>query len=575
MTTSETFSQTAGQIIINALRDARIIAAEQPVQDIDFSNGLTAIQNVIKHWQTQGIHLWSETEALLPLNTAQRKYLLGPSGDDCAVAKTFFNTTLTQDIAAPEANIFTVDPVTTTVGWTTTSASVAVVANGLEVTNTAALAGSAAFDFTTVTNSQYTIGVSYIEGSSGSTVITLTDVIGTLESDTWSSDAVWRYDTTARDTTTTFTLTNGSAGIGDDNIVGELTGSSNNVSIQVAATSGTTFDGQAISMSGAPDILSTNPALSTGGWIPGLSTLTRVDDGLQVANSIAFAGGVQFVLDTVIDTTYQVDFSIASGTSDGGDFDVFDTTGTLDARAASVPGAYTMEFTARDLTTTFQMFNRTAGSGDFNVISSLNYRDKTSGDRIGIELASGTRYWDNIVTVDSTTQVTINNEIPSAATSGAVIYTYGTAIARPMRILNARFAEDVTASEIPTKQWSREEYFEQPDKDSTGTVVKWYYTPILTNGALFVWQVANTLNQVLRFTYVDPIDIPTETDDNLEFPSEWYLPLKWAIAAELGPSYGLPDNRQLILESKAVRSLQEALDFDVERQSMSLQPDFR
>ena len=61
---TEAFTQTAGQLITNALRDARIIAAEQPVEAIDLANGLQAINMVIKHWQAQGVHLWSETQAV-------------------------------------------------------------------------------------------------------------------------------------------------------------------------------------------------------------------------------------------------------------------------------------------------------------------------------------------------------------------------------------------------------------------------------------------------------------------------------------------------------------------------------
>ncbi len=446
--TSETFSQTAGQLITNALRDARIIAAEQAIQAKDLDNGLTALNIIIKHWQAQGIHLWSEEEAIVPLVTGQRKYLLGPSGDDIGVASTFFNTTLTTALIAND------------------------------------------------------------------TVIT------------------------------------------------------------VASTTGTNVDGQSLSMAGADDILATNPTTTTQDWITGASTIAVVFNGLEVTNSFALGGGVNFELDTTIGITYQVEVDYIAGTSGSADFKMFDIIGDLDT--VSVAGSQTvfMEFTARELITTFEMLNGSTGVGDNNVIGSLNYRDKSTGDRIGIEMDDGSRFWDSIVTVDSSTQVTINNGVPSGSAINNTVYTYGTAIARPMRLLQGRFAETVTASEIPVRQWSRDEYFDQPDKDSSGTVVNWYYTPKLTNGELYVWQVANSINQVLRLTYVDVIDIPTDTDDPLDFPSEWYMPLKWAIAAELGPSYGIADNRQLILEQKAFTTLESVLGFDVERESMSFQPDF-
>ena len=448
--TSEVFTQTAGQLITNALRDARIIAAEQPIQAKDLADGLQAINMIIKHWQAQGIHLWSEREAVLPLIPAQRKYLLGPGGDDIGTADSFFNTTLDADLVA---------------------------------TNT---------------------------------VVTL------------------------------------------------------------VATSGNTIDGQAIRIEGAPDILLSNPAITTQDWTTiNSGTITASALGLELTNSAAVAGGVERSLDTTIGVTYQVDISYTQGTSASADFTVEDTTGVLDTINLTTTGTGILTFTARDLTTTFRFENGSTGITQTNTLASLNYRDKTAGDRIGIEIDDGSRFWDDVVTVDSATQVTINNGVPSAATTANTVYTYATAIARPMRILQARFAETITASEIPVRQWSRDEYFDQPDKDSGGTVVNQYYTPTLTLGRLFVWQVANDINQVLRFTFVDTIEIPTDTADPLEVPSEWYLPLKWAIAAELGPSRGLSDNRQVILESKAATTLQEVLAFDVERDSLQFQPDFR
>jgi len=289
-----------------------------------------------------------------------------------------------------------------------------------------------------------------------------------------------------------------------------------------------------------------------------------------------YNAGVELALDTDIGVNYQlsVEFSDQGGPSI--EFTIFDSTGELDRELGADTGTVILQFTARDLSTTFsaQLFGATSPGDEF-IIVNLNYLDVEAGDRIGIELDDGTRHWDNIVTVDSDTQVTINNGIPNEATTGNTVYTYGTAIARPMRLLQARFAETITASEIPVRQWSRDEYFDQPDKDSSGTVVNWYYTPTLTIGQLFVWQVANDINQVLRFTFVDPIEVPTGASDMLEVPSEWYMPLKWSIAAEMGPSRGLPDNRQIVLESKAAATLSEALAFDVERESLSFQPDFR
>lgn len=311
MTASATLSLTAGDIIRGAFKDARIIPSEQPVQAVDLQDGLTALNIVIKQWQAQGIHLWGETEGIIPLVTNQNKYLLGPTGAEVAEADTFVDTTLTVASAA-------------------------------------------------------------------------------------------------------------------------------------------------------------------------------------------------------LDTT----------------LDVVSTTGMA------------------------------------------------ATDRIGIELDDGTRQWTTIVSVDSATAVTITTGLTGASKIGNTVYSYSKQIDRPIRVLSMQFGSTLTASEIPVNQWSREEYFDQPDKTSSGTVVQWYYSPQLTNGDLRVWQVASSVRSVLRFTYVRPINVPGDQVDTLDFPSEWFKPLKWALAAEIGPSYGVPESRQAILESKAATTLDEVLDHDVERDSMQIQPDF-
>ena len=96
----------------------------------------------------------------------------------------------------------------------------------------------------------------------------------------------------------------------------------------------------------------------------------------------------------------------------------------------------------------------------------------------------------------------------------------------------------------------------------------------LTDGELEVWQVAGNVNQVLRFTYERPLLIPTASTDSIDFPSEWFMHLKWAVAAELGPQYGVKAERQLVLEAKSNQTLEAVMGHDVERDSMSLQPDF-
>jgi len=310
MTTSQVLSKTAGNIIEEALRDARIIPSEQTVQAIDNAKGRTSLNNVVKYWQTQGIHLWRINRAVLPLDVGTRLYAVGPNGNNCGVEDTFYSTTLSADEA------------------------------------------------------------------SGQTVISVT--------------------------------------------------------------------------------------ANTG------------------------------------------------------------------AAAASI---------------------------------------------IGIELDDGTRQWTTVASTGTGT-ITIDDALTGAAASGNSVFHYVEQVQRPLSIFNETYSSSFPGSEIPVDTWSRDEYMAQPLKTSTGTVTAVYYNPTLTSGKLYVWQTASNVKNVLRFDYREPLVTYGATGDTLEVPEEYFLPLKWAIAADVGPQYGVKPDRQGILEQKAYDHLQMALDNDAEEGSLFFTPGF-
>ena len=87
------YAKTAGDLVRDALRDASIVAAEIPVQVVDFQRGFNAMNDILVQWQTQGTHLWTETEAFLPLNINQQEYSLGVGGDHCFTSYVYATTT--------------------------------------------------------------------------------------------------------------------------------------------------------------------------------------------------------------------------------------------------------------------------------------------------------------------------------------------------------------------------------------------------------------------------------------------------------------------------------------------------
>lgn len=326
----------------------------------------------------------------------------------------------------------------------------------------------------------------------------------------------------------------------------------------------------------APDILTTDVTTSIQDWTAINDATLSVSSGILITNVGGLAGGADFSLTTTPGVTYRVRFGYTLGTSVSCVFSVLNSTTvastiTLTATAASTE----LTITAVGDTIIFRALNTSTTVGETSTVSSLNYVNESTGSIIGFELTDGSRYWDRVLNVNSTTSIDIRTGLSGAASSGLSVLFFTTQIERPMRLLQrgCTYASTITESEIPVTRWARSQYFEQPDKSSTGTVNQYTYRPRLSDGELFIWQVAGNVNNVFRFNYVRPALVYTETTDILDFPSEWFEPLKWTIAAELGPSYGLPDNRQLVLESKAASSLQQVLDHDTEMDAMILQPD--
>jgi len=81
--TTGVYTKTFGEICRDALRDAGISAVERPISAAHFAIATSKANDVLVAWQGLNIHLWAETEALLPLNPSQTEYTLGAGGDHC------------------------------------------------------------------------------------------------------------------------------------------------------------------------------------------------------------------------------------------------------------------------------------------------------------------------------------------------------------------------------------------------------------------------------------------------------------------------------------------------------------
>jgi hypothetical protein len=176
-----------------------------------------------------------------------------------------------------------------------------------------------------------------------------------------------------------------------------------------------------------------------------------------------------------------------------------------------------------------------------------------------------------------------------AATNSATVGPGGVInIARPMSIQQAwiRNTTSTPSTDIPLRIIGRDEYNLLSSKNSVGPPNCLFYDPQYdlpaTNsganakGTIYIWPTpdATTVTTYdLYFIYTRPLQDFSVTSDSLDFPQEWGNALKWNLAAEIMPEYGLPFSDQDRIHAKAESTLELAKSWDRETASVSFQPD--
>lgn len=213
----------------------------------------------------------------------------------------------------------------------------------------------------------------------------------------------------------------------------------------------------------------------------------------------------------------------------------------------------------------------TAGATSIDVVSTANF---VAADNIGIKLSNGDRFWTTIQSITDGDTLVINNGLPSNVDSGASVFVFTNLIQRPLRILSYRRKTFNQDNEIQVLSWSRDEYFNQVNKLSQGTVVNAYYSPQLNNGELYVWQTVSDVDNYLRFTYERQIEDITQGIDDIDMPVEWMDALIYGLAARLVDDYDTPLAKADRIVAKAASLLEEVQGWDQEQESLNIQPDY-
>ncbi len=199
----------------------------------------------------------------------------------------------------------------------------------------------------------------------------------------------------------------------------------------------------------------------------------------------------------------------------------------------------------------------------------------TAADNVGIKMDDDTIHWTTIASVDTSTQITVDDATDDDAASGNKVYAYTTKVGRPQKLVYA-YRRDVNDYDSEVSIIGEAEYMQQSNKGSSGPPVEVWYQPTLTTGTLYVWPVdggANWDKLVLSCQFLpDDFDIAS---DNPEFPIEWGNSLMWGLAAELASEYGISEKEQARLWSTSEFKLNQLLDYDVENADVRFEMDIR
>lgn len=209
-------------------------------------------------------------------------------------------------------------------------------------------------------------------------------------------------------------------------------------------------------------------------------------------------------------------------------------------------GQYTLGPSGTGWGSAFTQISTTAAaaSGASSIIVS-SISGLSSGDNIGIVLASLAIQWTTINGAPAGSTVTLAATLTGAVASGATVYSYPTTSQgrRPLNIVTASL-RDQLQNDVPLYFMTLQEYEALPTKVQTASpteVTSIYYEPQLTNGILYTnAPAAADCNKYIHIVYLSPVEDFDAATDTPDYPQEWFLALVSGLSVNIAPAFQLP-----------------------------------
>lgn len=151
---------------------------------------------------------------------------------------------------------------------------------------------------------------------------------------------------------------------------------------------------------------------------------------------------------------------------------------------------------------------------------------------------------------------------------------------KPLRIVEARYRQTTSQIDVPMTEFSRQEYFDQPNKTTSPSIpVNFYFDPQTTTGTLYLWPCPSATvaaDYSIKYTYVRRMESMVSTNDELDMPQEWQEAVTWNLSKRLAAQYPVNDATLLnLIIGMATETYQALMGWDNEPASLFMQPETR
>lgn len=151
---------------------------------------------------------------------------------------------------------------------------------------------------------------------------------------------------------------------------------------------------------------------------------------------------------------------------------------------------------------------------------------------------------------------------------------------RALRILECRYRLTASGIDVPMTMFSRQEYFDQPNKTTSPSIpVNFYFDPKVATGTLYLWpcpSVTVASQYTVHYTYLKFIEIQDGSNQTIDIPQQWAEAVAFNLAKRLMTQYPVTDPilAQFVL-AQANEYWTRMTAWDNEPASLYMQPESR